>query len=135
MDVPTVSVRPPWIILCGARSGPKGKPDGKWDGRARTIENGSLQAMKNRDTATVDAAGRLVLPKRLRERAGIVAGQVLRLRLTDEGRIEVEPVSEPARIETRGRWRVVVTPEGAPPIAESQVEEVRRELRESTRDA
>lgn len=43
-------------------------------------------------TITIDNAGRLVIPKALRDAAGIRPGQPLEARLRD-GRIEIEPAS------------------------------------------
>jgi AbrB family looped-hinge helix DNA binding protein len=86
--------------------------------------------MKETDVATIDAAGRLVLPKRLRESAGLVPGHPLRISLTDDGRLEIEAIVPPARLERRGRWWVALPPEGAPELDERVVEGVRRALRE-----
>jgi AbrB family looped-hinge helix DNA binding protein len=38
---------------------------------------------------TIDKAGRLVIPKKLRERAGIKTGAELDIRLNDEGKLEI----------------------------------------------
>ena len=38
---------------------------------------------------TIDKAGRMVIPKKLRERAGIKAGSELDVRLNDEGKLEI----------------------------------------------
>ena len=38
---------------------------------------------------TIDKAGRLVIPKKLRERAGIKTGAELDVRLNDEGKLEI----------------------------------------------
>ena len=40
--------------------------------------------------ATIDAAGRLVIPKRIRREAGLESGAELEIRFED-GRIEIEP--------------------------------------------
>lgn len=50
---------------------------------------------------TVDAAGRLVIPKTIREQAGIAAGTEVEVVLRD-GRVEVEPASVPMRLRKRG---------------------------------
>ena len=42
---------------------------------------------------TIDAAGRIVIPKPLRERLGFTAGESLDLR-ERHGRLEIEPVQE-----------------------------------------
>ena len=50
------------------------------------IYNGNIDTM----ITTMDAAGRLVLPKAIRERAQLVAGRPLEVRVVD-GRVEIEP--------------------------------------------
>lgn len=78
----------------------------------------------------MDAAGRLVLPRQIRRRAGLVPGQTLAVSCTEDGAIEVRPLTPPARIETRGRWRVALPPADAPRLDEETVGEIRRALRE-----
>lgn len=53
--------------------------------------------MTSSHAATIDAAGRLVIPKALRDELSIVGGDSLRLTARD-GRIEIEPVIAPSRI-------------------------------------
>jgi len=52
---------------------------------------------------TIDAAGRIVIPKKLREQAGLQAGMELEVRCRD-GRIEVEPTTPGYHMERRGRF-------------------------------
>jgi AbrB family looped-hinge helix DNA binding protein len=40
---------------------------------------------------TIDRAGRMVIPKKLRERAGIKAGAELDVRLNEDGALEIVP--------------------------------------------
>lgn len=78
---------------------------------------------------TVDRRGRLVLPKAIREAAGLAAGGELDVGLVD-GVIELEPVMAPIRFERRGRFLVAVPAEGArEPLTEAIVEATRRSLR------
>jgi AbrB family looped-hinge helix DNA binding protein len=50
---------------------------------------------------TIDKAGRVVIPKRLREEIGFVAGEV---ELTRDGAaIRIEPIIEKGAVERRGR--------------------------------
>lgn len=78
--------------------------------------------------STIDAAGRLVIPKELRRRAGIEPGIPLDIRWHN-GHIEIEPASAPVRLERRGRFLVAV-PEGEIEMLTAQaVEETREALR------
>jgi AbrB family looped-hinge helix DNA binding protein len=52
--------------------------------------------------ATMDAAGRLVVPKAIREAVGFVAGQPLSITVTDAG-IEIAPAPRAIRTVRRGR--------------------------------
>jgi AbrB family looped-hinge helix DNA binding protein len=58
-------------------------------------------------TTTIDPAGRLVIPKALREAAGLKPGLPLEIRLND-GRIEIEPVAAKIGFEKRGPLTVAV---------------------------
>jgi AbrB family looped-hinge helix DNA binding protein len=78
---------------------------------------------------TIDSAGRIVIPKPLRERLGLVPGEPLELR-EREGRLEIEPAPTPMRL-ARRRHGAVAVPEGElPPLTDELVratlERVRR---------
>jgi len=94
------------------------------DGAAATIEITM--------TVTMDAAGRLVIPKELRERAHLEPGVPLDVTLRD-GRIEIEPAPRPVKLVQRGRFRVAVPTEPSAPLTEDIVRAVRRQLRERDR--
>jgi len=66
--------------------------------------------MNDPTVITIDAAGRVVIPKEIREQAGIEAGMPLIIRCAD-GRIEIEPRRRAVRIEKRGRLQVAVSVE------------------------
>lgn len=54
--------------------------------------------------ATIDQGGRVVVPKDVRERLGLVAGAEVELQEVD-GRLEIAPVATPMRLEERdGQW-------------------------------
>lgn len=77
---------------------------------------------------TIDSAGRLVIPKALRQQAGLRAGAPLDIRLND-GRIEIEPALWPVKLVREGRFLVAV-PEGeVVPLTEEIVEETLEALR------
>lgn len=77
---------------------------------------------------TIDAAGRLVIPKELRQRAGIRPGMPLDVRLC-EGRIEIEPATVPVDLERRGRFLVAVPRADVGTLTAEMVEETRDALR------
>lgn len=85
--------------------------------------------MKNAIQTTIDSAGRLVLPKAVRDEAGILPGMTLQVTV-QEGRIEIEPAPRDVRIVQKGRLWVAVPAEEGPPLTEAAVERVRREIRE-----
>ena len=81
---------------------------------------------------TMDAAGRLVIPKELRERAHLEPGVPLDVTLRD-GRIEIAPAPREVKFVQRGRFRVAVPTEPSAPLTEETVRAVRRQLRERDR--
>lgn len=62
----------------------------------------------------MDAAGRLVLPKAIRERAGFSPGAPIEVRVFD-GRVELEPAPARVTLEQRGGFWVA-SPLDAPPV-------------------
>jgi AbrB family looped-hinge helix DNA binding protein len=77
----------------------------------------------------IDASGRLVVPKPLRDELGIVAGTPLLLSVRD-GRLEIEPVYAEIRVVERDGLRVAELVEPLPPLGEDEVRTTRRKLRE-----
>ncbi len=78
--------------------------------------------------ATIDAAGRIVVPKPLREALGFEAGQALELTAVD-GRLEVEVAPVPMRLEPEGRGLVAVPASPLPPLTAERVREVLEQTR------
>jgi AbrB family looped-hinge helix DNA binding protein len=78
---------------------------------------------------TIDRAGRLVVPKPIRQAAGIVPGAELTIRVR-EGRIEIEPAPLEVKLVKRGRLTVAVPRESVPPltgrVAAETLEAIRR---------
>jgi AbrB family looped-hinge helix DNA binding protein len=77
---------------------------------------------------TIDAAGRIVVPKALRQAAGLEPGVEVELRLAD-GRIEMEPAPLEVRLERRGHLTVAVPTVDVPPLTNATVRKTAEELR------
>jgi AbrB family looped-hinge helix DNA binding protein len=70
----------------------------------------------------IDAAGRIVVPKPLRQALGLKPGQMLEIRAGD-GRLEIEIASTPMRLEKRGKGVVAVPESELPALTAEQVRE------------
>jgi AbrB family looped-hinge helix DNA binding protein len=77
---------------------------------------------------TIDAGGRVVIPKEIRDRLGLHPGEALELQERD-GRIELAPVGAKVWLEERAGQLVAVTEEPAPPLTVDGVREVAERLR------
>jgi AbrB family looped-hinge helix DNA binding protein len=78
---------------------------------------------------TIDAAGRVVIPKQLRQAASLEAGQELEITERD-GRIEIEPVSAPVQlVERDGFVAAEIADDDVPTLTATEV----RDLLERTR--
>lgn len=73
--------------------------------------------------STIDRAGRIVVPKSIREAAKLRAGTELDIRLV-EGRLEIEPAPLRVKLERRGKLLVAVAPAQHPTLTAKDVEEV-----------
>jgi AbrB family looped-hinge helix DNA binding protein len=78
---------------------------------------------------TIDSAGRIVVPKPLRDELGLTAGQELELRATDGG-LEVEIPTAPMRLVEQDGELVAVSdrelPELSPELVRDTLERIRR---------
>jgi len=78
---------------------------------------------------TIDAAGRVVIPKALRDVLGLQAGQALDIRAAD-GKLEIEAAPTPMRLERRGKLLAAVPDQELPPLTaelvRSTLEGIRR---------
>lgn len=77
---------------------------------------------------TIDSAGRVVIPKALRDAAGLAAGAELEIEIRD-GRIEIEPAATPMRVVARKGGAVIETDAAMPVLTADAV----RAVLESTR--
>ena len=80
--------------------------------------------------ATVDEAGRIVVPPEVREQVGLKPGATLEVRVRG-GTLELEPESIPHKLVKKGRFTVLVPIKPVPPlppnIVETLLDEMRRE--------
>ena len=82
-----------------------------------------MTAMKT----TIDNAGRLVIPKEIRQQAGLQPGMPLEVSWRD-GHIEIEPAITPVKLVRRGRFLVAVPESDVEPLTAEIVEETRQAL-------
>lgn len=76
--------------------------------------------MSDPTTITIDRAGRVVIPKEIRDEAGIEPGVPLVVTCR-EGTIEIEPRRRAVRIVKRGRLQVAVSVDEAEPLTRETV--------------
>ncbi len=77
---------------------------------------------------TIDKAGRLVVPKAVREASHLIPGARVRFRVRD-GLIEIEPVPMQVSLERRGSVVVAVPRKGQAVLAAAEVERTTADLR------
>lgn len=77
---------------------------------------------------TLDAAGRLVVPKALRQALGLKAGLPLEIRAGD-GRLEIEIAPTPMRLKKRGKGLVAVPEQELPALTAEEVRETLERVR------
>jgi AbrB family looped-hinge helix DNA binding protein len=78
--------------------------------------------------ATIDAAGRIVVPKALRQALGLKPGQPLEIRAGD-GRLEIEIAATPMKLQKRGKGVVAVPEAELPPLTADQVRDTLERVR------
>ena len=83
---------------------------------------------------TIDRAGRLVVPKPIRDAAGLAAGAELEIRVSD-GRIEIEPAALEVRLVRRGSLTVAVPRKRVPPLTDDVVRQTTDRLRRRGADS
>ena len=93
-----------------------------------TIENGRVSAMSRGAIVTIDRAGRIVVPKALRDRLHLEPGQSLRAHVRD-GRLELEPEPVDARLVEVDGLLVITPDEPVPALTRDGVRDLMEELR------
>lgn len=77
---------------------------------------------------TIDSAGRVVIPKVLRDAAGLSGRAAVEIELRD-GVLELGPASVDWRLKQRGRRRAAVPAEAVPPLTAEMVRGVLEQVR------
>jgi AbrB family looped-hinge helix DNA binding protein len=77
---------------------------------------------------TIDVAGRIVVPKGLRDELGLTGGQVLEISVRD-GRLELEPPPVPMHLERRGHAVVAVPDAPIVPLTSALVRQTLERIR------
>jgi AbrB family looped-hinge helix DNA binding protein len=93
-------------------------------GSRDAIFHGIVRRMK----AVIDRAGRIVVPRPLRQALGLKPGQLLEIRAGD-GRLEIEIASTPMRLKKRGKELVAVPETELPPLTAEHVRETLERVR------
>jgi AbrB family looped-hinge helix DNA binding protein len=78
--------------------------------------------------STIDAAGRIVVPKALRQALGLEPGQALEIRAGD-GRLEIEVAPTSMRLRKKGKGVVAVPDAELPALTADQVRETLERVR------
>ena len=76
----------------------------------------------------IDGAGRVVVPKALRDALGLTAGQVLEIAERD-GRLEIAPAPTPMRLADEGDGVAAITDVEMPVLTEAMVRETLERIR------
>ena len=84
--------------------------------------------MKSAIRSTIDSAGRFVIPKSIRQAAGLRPGQPIDIRI-ENGRIAIEPAPIEVRIEVRNGIAVAVPTGPTPAIGREDIETLKHQLR------
>jgi AbrB family looped-hinge helix DNA binding protein len=79
-------------------------------------------------TTTIDRAGRIVIPKNFRDEMGLAAGTKIEVEMKD-GKLEIQPKCV-ITLERRGRFLVMVAPEGTPMLSDRETDKLLNDLRE-----
>lgn len=79
-------------------------------------------------TSTIDGAGRVVIPKSVREAMGLTPGTPIDIRFAD-GRIEIEFAPLEVDIVREGRFPTVVPREPVPPMSDDDLRDALEAVR------
>ena len=77
---------------------------------------------------TIDSAGRIVVPKALRQTLGLKPGQPLEIRAGD-GQLEISIAATPMKLQKRGKGVVAIASADLPKLTGEQVREALERVR------
>ena len=78
--------------------------------------------------STIDSAGRIIVPKAMRDALGLKPGQALEIRAGD-GRLEIEVATTPMALKKRGKGVAAVPAAELPALTAEQVRETLERVR------
>jgi AbrB family looped-hinge helix DNA binding protein len=78
---------------------------------------------------TIDRAGRIVVPKPLRDALGLTGGEELEINVREDGRLELEVPATPMRLERRAHGVVAVADREMPRLTQTTVRETLERIR------
>jgi AbrB family looped-hinge helix DNA binding protein len=78
---------------------------------------------------TIDRAGRVVIPKEVRQAAGLRPGDSIDV-VFQEGEVAIRPTGVEMRLEKRGRFTVIVPETAIEPLSQEVVERTLEQVRE-----
>jgi len=83
--------------------------------------------------AAIDRAGRVVIPKFVRDSAGLKAGSPLEIQYRD-GKVEIELARRPVKLVRKSGLLIAVPPRGTRKVTGDQVLQTIRDLRDGRLD-
>ena len=89
-----------------------------------TIFYGRFNCMKT----TIDGAGRVIVPKVIREAVQLEAGSEIDVRV-ENGIIQLEPIANPVKFKKRGHLLIATRPERTGELTREMVETTRESIR------
>lgn len=76
---------------------------------------------------TIDGAGRVIVPKKIREALQLEAGSEIDVRV-ENGVIQMEPIAAPVKLKKRGRLLVATRPGRTEALTQAMVEATRESI-------
>lgn len=110
------------------RRSQKGRIIAAMAGDAKLLREWQFHTIINGMKTSIDPAGRIVVPKALRQMLGFRPGVPLQLRASD-GRLEIEVAATPMRLRKRGKGLVAVPDTKLPELTAEMVRDTLERVR------